>query len=102
MEEDISCIEVGFWVEIVWNDLSGTCHFVWLICLSKSCLYITPVPGECSSPFDRIHVMIFQGASIGPFCTVGASAKLGNHCRLYPGSHVSGNTILGEHCVLLT
>lgn len=60
------------------------------------------VPGEGSCRFDHIHVLIFQGVSIGPFCTVGASAKLGNQCRLFPGSHVSGDTVLGEHCVLLT
>lgn len=43
-----------------------------------------------------------QGVSIGPFCTVGSSVKLGNGCRLHPGSHVFGNTQLGERCVLMT
>ncbi|KAG5547236.1 hypothetical protein RHGRI_013042 [Rhododendron griersonianum] len=43
-----------------------------------------------------------QGVSIGPFCTVGSSAKLGNACQLYPGSHIFGNTELGDQCILMT
>ncbi|KAJ8766924.1 hypothetical protein K2173_011742 [Erythroxylum novogranatense] len=46
--------------------------------------------------------IIGQGVSIGPFCTVGSAAKLGNSCQLYPGSHVFGNTELGDRCVLMT
>ncbi|KAF8406918.1 hypothetical protein HHK36_006039 [Tetracentron sinense] len=42
------------------------------------------------------------GVSIGPFCTVGSSAKLGNACRLFPGSHIFGDTELGEHCIVMT
>jgi UDP-N-acetylglucosamine acyltransferase len=45
---------------------------------------------------------MMQGVSVGPFCTVGSSARLGNGCQLYPGSHVFGNTELGERCVLMT
>ncbi|KAK2996628.1 hypothetical protein RJ639_026551 [Escallonia herrerae] len=41
------------------------------------------------------------GVLIGPFCTVGSSAKLGNSCQLYPGSHVVGNTELGDDCILM-
>lgn len=46
--------------------------------------------------------IIGQGVSIGPFCSVGSFAKLGNFCQLYPGSHVFGNTELGENCTLMT
>ncbi|KAH1264030.1 putative acyl-[acyl-carrier-protein]--UDP-N-acetylglucosamine O-acyltransferase, mitochondrial [Glycine max] len=42
------------------------------------------------------------GVSIGPFCSVSASAKLGNGCQLYPGSHVFGITKLGDNCTLMT
>ena len=47
-------------------------------------------------------VFVLQGVSIGPFCFVGPSAKLGDGCQLYPGSHVFGDTELGERCVLMT
>ncbi|KAK4799307.1 hypothetical protein SAY86_024672 [Trapa natans] len=43
-----------------------------------------------------------QGVSIGPFCTVGPSVKIGNGCKLYPGSHISGDTELGVSCTLMT
>ncbi|CAI9100545.1 OLC1v1037670C1 [Oldenlandia corymbosa var. corymbosa] len=42
-----------------------------------------------------------QGVSIGPFCTIGPSVKLGNACQLYPGSHIFGNTTLGDNCTLM-
>uniref|UniRef100_A0A2N9EPU7 UDP N-acetylglucosamine O-acyltransferase C-terminal domain-containing protein n=1 Tax=Fagus sylvatica TaxID=28930 RepID=A0A2N9EPU7_FAGSY len=45
---------------------------------------------------------MMQGVSIGPFCTVGSAAKLGHGCQLHPGSHIFGNTELGEHCILMT
>ncbi|XP_024017216.1 probable acyl-[acyl-carrier-protein]--UDP-N-acetylglucosamine O-acyltransferase, mitochondrial [Morus notabilis] len=48
------------------------------------------------------NAVLGQGVSIGPFCTVGSSAKLGNGCRLNTGSHIYGNTELGERCVLMT
>ncbi|XP_058215474.1 probable acyl-[acyl-carrier-protein]--UDP-N-acetylglucosamine O-acyltransferase, mitochondrial isoform X1 [Rhododendron vialii] len=55
-------------------------------------------------PAAIVHpgAVIGQGVSIGPFCTVGSSAKLGNACQLYPGSHIFGNTELGDQCVLMT
>ncbi|KAM7509653.1 hypothetical protein LguiA_020106 [Lonicera macranthoides] len=54
-------------------------------------------------PTSIVHpnAIIGQGVSIGPFCSVGPSAKLGNACQLYPGSHVLGNTDLGDNCVLM-
>nr|GEY48883.1 bacterial transferase hexapeptide repeat-containing protein [Tanacetum cinerariifolium] len=42
------------------------------------------------------------GVSVGPFCTVGPSAVLGNNCKLHPGSHVCGNTELGYKCILMS
>ncbi|KAG6662072.1 probable acyl-[acyl-carrier-protein]--UDP-N-acetylglucosamine O-acyltransferase, mitochondrial isoform X1 [Carya illinoinensis] len=48
------------------------------------------------------NAVIGRGVSIGPFCTVGSSARLGNGCELYPGSHISGNSELGERCILMT
>ncbi|XP_050270259.1 probable acyl-[acyl-carrier-protein]--UDP-N-acetylglucosamine O-acyltransferase, mitochondrial [Quercus robur] len=48
------------------------------------------------------NALISQGVSIGPFCTVGSSTKLGHGCQLHPGSHIFGNTELGEHCILMT
>ncbi|KAG8657020.1 probable acyl-[acyl-carrier-protein]--UDP-N-acetylglucosamine O-acyltransferase, mitochondrial isoform X7 [Manihot esculenta] len=55
-----------------------------------------------SSAIVHPNALIGQGVSIGPFCTVGSSARLGNGCQLYPGSHIFGNTELGERCVLMT
>ncbi|KAG6552917.1 hypothetical protein Mapa_005573 [Marchantia paleacea] len=46
--------------------------------------------------------IIGEGVEIGAFCTVGQKVKLGNGCILHPGSHIFGNTQLGENCVLLT
>ncbi|XP_019058177.1 PREDICTED: probable acyl-[acyl-carrier-protein]--UDP-N-acetylglucosamine O-acyltransferase, mitochondrial isoform X2 [Tarenaya hassleriana] len=43
-----------------------------------------------------------QDVSVAPFCTVGSSAKLRNGCKLYPSSHIFGNTELGDSCVLMT
>jgi hypothetical protein len=43
-----------------------------------------------------------QGVSVGPFCTVGASVRIGDGCQLHTGSHVMGHTELGEGCVVLT
>lgn len=55
-------------------------------------------------PAAVVHpgAVIGQGVSIGPFCTVGSSAKLGDACQLHPGSHIFGNTELGDQCVLMT
>ncbi|XP_027177451.1 probable acyl-[acyl-carrier-protein]--UDP-N-acetylglucosamine O-acyltransferase, mitochondrial isoform X2 [Coffea eugenioides] len=54
-------------------------------------------------PAAIVHpeAILGQGVSIGPFCTIGPSAKVGNACQLYPGSHVFGNTELGDNCVLM-
>ncbi|XP_015693959.1 probable acyl-[acyl-carrier-protein]--UDP-N-acetylglucosamine O-acyltransferase, mitochondrial isoform X2 [Oryza brachyantha] len=46
--------------------------------------------------------VIGQDVSIGPFCTVGASARIGDACQLHAGSHVMGDTELGERCVVST
>ncbi|GBG63167.1 hypothetical protein CBR_g36936 [Chara braunii] len=42
-----------------------------------------------------------EGVEIGPFCTVGPLVRLGPNCRMLPGSHVEGDTELGEGCVLM-
>ncbi|KAK4415652.1 putative acyl-[acyl-carrier-protein]--UDP-N-acetylglucosamine O-acyltransferase, mitochondrial [Sesamum alatum] len=82
-------------------------------CLSTSLPYVneevkfssTETGTKCSfiHPSAVVHpdAILGQGVSIGPFCTVGPSAKLGNACRLYPGCHVSGNTELGDNCILM-
>ncbi|XP_076929961.1 putative acyl-[acyl-carrier-protein]--UDP-N-acetylglucosamine O-acyltransferase, mitochondrial [Bidens hawaiensis] len=55
-------------------------------------------------PTSVVHpnAVIGQGVSIGPFCTVGSSVVLGNDCKLHPGSHVFGNTKLGDKCILMS
>ncbi|XP_038695941.1 probable acyl-[acyl-carrier-protein]--UDP-N-acetylglucosamine O-acyltransferase, mitochondrial isoform X2 [Tripterygium wilfordii] len=55
-------------------------------------------------PTAVVHpdAIIGQGVSVGPFCTVGSSATIGNGCKLYPSSHIFGDTKLGERCVLMT
>ncbi|KAF2952062.1 probable acyl-[acyl-carrier-protein]--UDP-N-acetylglucosamine O-acyltransferase, mitochondrial isoform X2 [Oryza sativa Japonica Group] len=55
-------------------------------------------------PAAVVHpdAVVGQGVSIGPFCTVGASARIGDACQLHAGSHVMGDTELGERCVVLT
>lgn len=59
---------------------------------------------SCIHPAAVVHptALLGQGVLIGPFCTVGPAAKLGNACQLYPGSHIFGNTELGDHCILKT
>ncbi|KAG8077765.1 hypothetical protein GUJ93_ZPchr0007g3376 [Zizania palustris] len=61
-------------------------------------------PGGFVHPAAVVHpdAVIGQGVSIGPFCTVGASARIGDACQLHAGSHVMGDTELGEGCVVLT
>ncbi|KAI3711571.1 hypothetical protein L1987_70110 [Smallanthus sonchifolius] len=55
-------------------------------------------------PTSVVHpnAIIGQSVSIGPFCTVGSSVVLGNDCKLHPGSHVFGNTKLGDKCILMS
>jgi UDP-N-acetylglucosamine acyltransferase len=45
--------------------------------------------------------VILQGVVIGAFCTVGPGVSLGHGCKLHPGSHVCGNTELGEGCEVM-
>ncbi|OQU87437.1 hypothetical protein SORBI_3003G279900 [Sorghum bicolor] len=65
-------------------------------------------PREASGSFIHpaavVHpdAAIGQGVSIGPFCTVGPSARVGDACQLHAGSHVVGDTELGEGCVVQT
>ncbi|XP_055801033.1 probable acyl-[acyl-carrier-protein]--UDP-N-acetylglucosamine O-acyltransferase, mitochondrial isoform X4 [Solanum dulcamara] len=55
-------------------------------------------------PSSVIHpnAILGDGVSVGPFCTIGPFAKLGRACQLYPGSHIFGNTELGDNCILMT
>ncbi|KAI3956883.1 hypothetical protein MKX01_000917 [Papaver californicum] len=55
-------------------------------------------------PTAIIHpnAVIDQDVTIGPFCTVGSMARIGKACKLYPGSHIFGDTELGERCTLMT
>ncbi|WVZ69016.1 hypothetical protein U9M48_017879 [Paspalum notatum var. saurae] len=55
-------------------------------------------------PAAVVHpdAVIGQGVLIGPFCTVGPSARIGDACQLHGGSHVMGDTELGEGCVVQT
>ncbi|XP_008795481.2 probable acyl-[acyl-carrier-protein]--UDP-N-acetylglucosamine O-acyltransferase, mitochondrial [Phoenix dactylifera] len=54
-------------------------------------------------PTAVVHpdAILGQGVSIGPFCTVGSAVKIRNACQLHAGSHIMGNTELGEHCTVL-
>ncbi|OEL28346.1 putative acyl-[acyl-carrier-protein]--UDP-N-acetylglucosamine O-acyltransferase, mitochondrial [Dichanthelium oligosanthes] len=60
--------------------------------------------GSFIHPAAVVHpdASIGQGVSIGPFCTVGPSARIGDACQLHAGSHVVGDTELGEGCVVQT
>lgn len=79
-----------------------------LVALSKQSM--PNVPANAFSQSEFVHptaivhpdAILGQGVVIGPFCTVGQAVKLGNHCQLHSGSHVTGNTELGEGCVVLT
>ncbi|KAI3888822.1 hypothetical protein MKW92_003165 [Papaver armeniacum] len=55
-------------------------------------------------PTAIIHpnAVIDQDVTIGPFCTVGSMVRLGKACKLYPGSHIFGDTEIGERCTLMT
>lgn len=59
--------------------------------------------GSSIHPTAVVHpeAIIGKSVSVGPFCTVGAFAKLGNACHLHPGSHVFGETELGDRCILM-
>ncbi|XP_020587251.1 probable acyl-[acyl-carrier-protein]--UDP-N-acetylglucosamine O-acyltransferase, mitochondrial isoform X2 [Phalaenopsis equestris] len=48
------------------------------------------------------HAILGKGVSVGPFCTVGSAVKIGNACQLHAGSHVMGNTELGNNCSVLS
>ncbi|GAB2217566.1 hypothetical protein Droror1_Dr00000764 [Drosera rotundifolia] len=78
--------------------------------LFRALSYIGAGSDRCASihpnlihPTAVIHpdATLGQGLTIGPFCTVGSSVKLGDFCKLYPGSHVLGDTQLGENCILM-
>ncbi|PUZ54997.1 hypothetical protein GQ55_5G177100 [Panicum hallii var. hallii] len=60
--------------------------------------------GSFIHPAAVVHpdAVVGQGVSIGPFCTVGPSARIGDACQLHAGSHVVGDTELGEGCVVQT
>ncbi|KAG8376114.1 hypothetical protein BUALT_Bualt09G0029700 [Buddleja alternifolia] len=82
-------------------------------CFSTSLPYVKNEeklnPSETGTMCSFIHpsavvhpdAILGQGVSIGPFCTIGPSTKLGSACKLYPGSHVSGNTEIGDSCILM-
>ncbi|CAA7402849.1 unnamed protein product [Spirodela intermedia] len=54
-------------------------------------------------PTAVIHsgAVIGQGVLVAAFCTIGSAVKVGDHCQLHPGSHIFGDTELGENCILL-
>ncbi|KAG9456542.1 hypothetical protein H6P81_001050 [Aristolochia fimbriata] len=51
--------------------------------------------------FVHPDAILGHNVTIGPFCSVGSDVKLGNACHLHPGSHIFGDTELGDHCTLL-
>lgn len=55
-------------------------------------------------PTAVVHpdAIIGKDVIIGPFCSVGSSANIGNACQLHPASHITGDTQLGERCVIQT
>ncbi|XP_068648485.1 probable acyl-[acyl-carrier-protein]--UDP-N-acetylglucosamine O-acyltransferase, mitochondrial isoform X2 [Aristolochia californica] len=55
-------------------------------------------------PTAVVHpdAILGHSVTVGPFCTVGCGVKLGNACNLHPGSHLFGDTELGDRCTLLT
>ncbi|RID77907.1 hypothetical protein BRARA_A00777 [Brassica rapa] len=55
-----------------------------------------------SEVFIHPSAVLGKGVSVGPYCTVGSSVKVGNGCKLFPSSHIFGTTELGESCVLMT
>nr|DAD44457.1 TPA_asm: hypothetical protein HUJ06_002687 [Nelumbo nucifera] len=87
-----------------------------LLTLQRLTRSLTNAPDEkkCEDLLDKKPIFIHptavvhpgailgQGVSIGPFCTVGSYAKVGNACQLYPGSHIFGDTELGDNCTVLT
>ncbi|CAK9270681.1 unnamed protein product, partial [Sphagnum jensenii] len=46
-------------------------------------------------------VASMSGVVISAFCTVGPAVTLGIGCKLHAGSHVCGNTIIGDYCEVL-
>ncbi|KAJ1285171.1 hypothetical protein BS78_03G259700 [Paspalum vaginatum] len=60
--------------------------------------------GSFIHPAAVVHpdAVIGRGVLIGPFCTVGPKARIGDACQLHGGSHVMGDTELGEGCIVQT
>ncbi|KAL0925631.1 hypothetical protein M5K25_003996 [Dendrobium thyrsiflorum] len=54
---------------------------------------------DISNPF---FVLCLCRVSVGPFCTVGPEVQIGNACQLHAGSHVTGDTVLGDNCTVLS
>ncbi|CAA6666086.1 unnamed protein product [Spirodela intermedia] len=50
-------------------------------------------------PTAVIHsgAVIGQGVLVAAFCTIGSAVKVGDHCQLHPGSHIFGDTELGNN-----
>ncbi|KAH9300595.1 hypothetical protein KI387_012178, partial [Taxus chinensis] len=78
-----------------------------LVALSKQSMHKVPANASPQPKFVHPtavvhpHAVIGEGVTIGPFCTVGQAVNLGNHCQLHAGSHITGNTEIGEGCVVL-
>ncbi|KAH9568976.1 hypothetical protein CY35_03G107600 [Sphagnum magellanicum] len=73
-------------------------------CAMGTAALATVLPG-----FKFIHAtavvhpdaVLGKGVIISAFCTVGPAVTLGIGCKLHAGSHVCGNTIIGDYCKVL-
>ncbi|CAG7886767.1 unnamed protein product [Brassica rapa] len=53
-----------------------------------------------SEVFIHPSAVLGKGVSVGPYCTVGSSVKVGNGCKLFPSSHIFGTTELASGAVV--
>jgi UDP-N-acetylglucosamine acyltransferase len=50
--------------------------------------------------YIRGELVLGEGATIGPFCTVEGSVRIGAGTSILGNSTISGNTIIGAHCTI--
>jgi UDP-3-O-[3-hydroxymyristoyl] glucosamine N-acyltransferase len=59
-----------------------------------------PAPGVDGTAVVAQDAAIGEGASIGPLCVVGATARIGARTVVHPGVVVGPGAVIGEDCVI--
>jgi UDP-3-O-[3-hydroxymyristoyl] glucosamine N-acyltransferase len=63
-------------------------------------------PQSISGVSDRAIIdpsaSVGEGTHIGNFVTIGANARVGSRCVIYPGASIGPNAVVGDDCILYT